>query len=139
MEDDQIQPEPRRRRHLPDDEDDRPRRRRDDDDDDDVDVRRIRRSSSDDETQFIVPTNVSAWSLVACYAGFIGMCLPLAGLAFAIPAFICGIIALRKRKKATSYGAITSDIRAVLGLVFSSIALLLWGGVLVMVFISSLK
>src|SRR5262249_32778137 len=81
-----------------------------------VDVRRLRRDEpTDDPVQFIVPTNVSVWSLIACYAGLIGMCLPVIGLVFAIPAFICGIVALRKRKKAATYSAVTSDIRAVMG------------------------
>jgi predicted branched-subunit amino acid permease len=91
-------------------------------------VRRRHRPAQDDAVQFLVPTNVSGWSIVACYAGFIGMCLPLFGLVFAIPAVICGIEAQRRRKKTASYGSVTSDIRAILGLVFSSIAILLWGG-----------
>jgi hypothetical protein len=106
----------------------------------DVDLRRLRRQSEDvDPVQFIVPTNVSAWSLISCYAGLIGMCLPIIGLVFALPAFICGIIALRRRKKAANYGAVTSDVRAILGLVFSSIALLLWGGLGLAALLGSLK
>jgi hypothetical protein len=103
------------------------------------DVRRIRRDApSDDAVQFIVPTNVSVWSLIACYAGFIGMCVPFFGLVFAVPSFICGIVALRRRKKEASYGAVTSDVRAILGLVFSGIALLLWGGFLVVILLGQL-
>jgi hypothetical protein len=108
----------------------------------DVDVRRVRRRRApraDDPVQFLVPTNVSGWSIVACYAGFIGMCLPLFGLVFAIPAFICGIVALCKRKRTVSYGSVTSDIRAILGLVFSSVAILLWGGIILFVSLSRFR
>jgi hypothetical protein len=119
----------------PDDEfDDRPPRARRiddeaDEDDDDLDrpSRRRPRNRRRDEfepTELIVPTGVSAYSIVACYAGLIGMCLPGIGLVFAIPAFICAIIALRKRKQAATYGAVTSDIRAIAGLIMSSIGLL---------------
>jgi len=87
-------------------------------------------SGADDAVQFIVPINVSGWSLVACYAGFIGMCLPLVGLLFSVPAVICGIIALTRRPKGTTYGGITGNIRAVLGLIFGSIGILAWGGML---------
>jgi hypothetical protein len=86
--------------------------------------------SGDEAVQFIVPVNVSGWSLVACYAGFIGMCLPLVGLLFAVPAVICGIIALTRRPKGMTYGGITGNIRAVLGLIFGSIGILAWGGML---------
>jgi hypothetical protein len=89
-------------------------------------------------TDFIIPTNVSGWSLAACYFGLIGFCLPLAGLVFAIPAFICGIIALRRRKRAQSYGAVTSDIRAIVGLILSGLAIVLYGGALLVMLIASL-
>ena len=73
---------------------------------------------------FIIPTNVSAWSILACYLGLIGFCLPFIGLVFAIPAVIFGIVALRQRKKRkySSYGAVTSDVRAIIGLVLGSLA-----------------
>jgi hypothetical protein len=82
-------------------------------------------------TEFLVPTGVSRWSIASCYFGFIGLCLPFLGLVFAIPAFVCGVIALRKRRKSVSYGAVTSDIRAILGLVFSSLAILAYGGLII--------
>ena len=94
-------------------------------------ARRARTGQTIEPTDFIVPTNVSGWSIVACYAGLVGFCVPFAGLLFAIPAFICGIIALRKRKRGSSYGAVTSDIRAVIGLILSSLAILGWGGLLI--------
>jgi hypothetical protein len=113
----------------PDDEDDdrpRRRRRRDDDydddyEDDDYDDRPRRRRADDvDPVGFIVPTDVSVWSILACYLGLIGCVLhPLA-----LVAIVLGIVALRKRKKATSYGRVTSDIRAVIGIVLGSITVL---------------
>jgi len=90
-------------------------------------------------TEFLVPTGVSAWSIISCYAGFIGFCLPFVGVLFAIPAFICGIVALRKRRGAGSYGAVTSDIRAIIGLILSSLAILGWGGLLVVLLLEKGK
>ena len=96
--------------------------------------RRRRRPPPEPEiqpTDFLVPTNVSPWAMASCYMGFVGFCLPLVGLVFAIPGFICGIIAVRKRAKAASYGAVTSNIRAIIGLVLSSLAIVLYGGFLI--------
>src|SRR5438105_2524601 len=55
-------------------------------------------------THLIIPLNVSIWSLLSCYLGLLG-CVPLVGLLFAIPAFICGVVAMMKRKQAATYGA----------------------------------
>jgi hypothetical protein len=134
---------PRRRPRRDDDDfedDDRPRRRYDDEEEDDEDDRPRRRRSSGgglEPTDLIVPTGVSAYSIVACYAGLVGMCLPLLGAPFALVAFVCAIIALRKRKSgsAASYGKVTSDIRAIVGLIFSSIGLLInFGFLLILLF-----
>jgi hypothetical protein len=94
--------------------------------DDDRLPRRSKRKSSDVEaTEFIVPTNVSIWSILSCYLGLIGFCLPVVGLVFAIPAVIFGIMGLRRRKKTGSYGAVTSDIRAIIGLVLGGLGTLI--------------
>lgn len=120
--------------HDDDDADDRPRkrRRRDDEEDEDDDdrPRRRRRQSSDDAGQFLVPTDVSAWSIIACYAGAIGCIVPC----FALPGLICAIVALlqRKTKKKSSYGSVTSDIRAVIGLVCSGVTILGWTVILIL-------
>jgi hypothetical protein len=84
---------------------------------------RGRKSGDVEAVDFIIPTNVSAWSILACYLGLIGFCIPFIGMVFAIPAVIFGIIALRKRRKATSYGAVTSDIRAIIGIVLGSLGI----------------
>lgn len=115
-----------------DDDDDRPRRprrRRDDDDDydDDSDDRPRRRSSGDLEPAgMIVPLGVSPLSLAACYIGIIGLCLW-----FPAPiALVCGILALRRRKpNPGSYGSVTSDVRAWIGVVLGGIGTLLLLGV----------
>jgi hypothetical protein len=106
---------------------------RDDDDDLDEPVRRRQRVEAVQPTDFLIPTYVSGWAIASCYFGLIGLALPCVGLVFAIPAFICGIIAIKKRSKLQTYGTVTSNIRAVLGLVFSGLAILLYGGGLVVV------
>jgi hypothetical protein len=74
----------------------------------------------------IVPVNVSGWALAACYAGLIGLCLPFAGLLFAIPGLVCGIIAYQRQRQTP--GPASGQFRTLLGLIFSTIAILLWGG-----------
>jgi hypothetical protein len=104
------------------------RERRYEDEEEDPIERRIRRHDTTEATDFLIPTNVSGWSLAACYCGLIGFCLPLLGLPFALTGVVCGIVALRRRRKAASYGAVTSDIRAVLGLILGGLGVLVWGG-----------
>ena len=83
------------------------------------------RSSDVEAVDFIVPTNVSVWSILSCYLGLIGFCLPVIGLVFAVPAVVFGIIALRRRKKTGSYGAVTSDVRAIIGLILGGLGTLI--------------
>jgi hypothetical protein len=109
---------------LPDDEPRRPRRR--DGEDDDFDDRpRRRRPPEVDATDFLIPTGVSAYSMAACYFGLFSCFIPVLGLLMAIVALPCGVVALRRRKKrASNYGSVTGDIRAVVGIVCSSLTLL---------------
>ncbi len=86
--------------------------------------RPMKQSAEIGAVDFIVPTHVSGASILSCYMGLIGFCLPLFGLVFAIPAVIFGIIALRRRRKAASYGAVTSDIRAIIGLILGGLGTL---------------
>jgi len=97
----------------------------------------LQQSNTIEVTDFLVPTNVSAWAIASCYMGFIGFCLPFIGLIFAVPAFISGIIALRKWRKRSSYGSVTSNIRAIIGLILSGLAILIWGGCLVAMAVTS--
>jgi hypothetical protein len=115
------------------DDDDHCRRRLDDDNSDDYqdgnyeddDCPRRRRSDALDPVEFIVPTDVSGWSIVACYVGLISCFLPFVGIFPAVVAITCGIIALRKRKKAITYGRVTSDLRAIVGVVLGGLTLVI--------------
>ncbi len=87
--------------------------------------RRPRRGKSVEATDFLVPTDVSGWAIASCYMGLIGFCLPVFGLLFAIPAVIFGYVALKKQKRAQSYGEVTSNARAVIGIVLGSLGILI--------------
>ena len=108
------------------DDEPRPRRRRDPDDADDR-PRRPREEPEFEATDILIPTGVSGYSIAACYLGLVS-CLPVVGLLFGIIALACGIIALRQRKKKRapgSYGAVTSDMRAIIGIVLGGIGTLI--------------
>ena len=127
----------------PIDEDDRRRRlrRRDPDDiDEDEDrPRRRRREPEFEATDILIPTGVSAYSMAACYFGLFSCFIPVLGLLMALIALPCGIRALRRRKKKSTYGSVTGDIRAVIGIVCSSLTLLGYLVVGVLIMIGSLK
>lgn len=89
-------------------------------------------------TDLLIPRGVSTWSMAACYLGLIGMCLPVVGFPLALFALICSIVAITRRKKSGSYGAVTGDIRAIVGLVFGLIGTVGWGIVLIMMAASSM-
>lgn len=115
-------------------------RRRDEDDEFDDRPRRRRRESEIEATDFLIPTNVSGYSIAACYFGLVSCFLPFIGLLLALIALPCGIVALRRRKKKPgSYGAVTGDARAVIGIIFSSLALLYNIPLVVLMIISNLK
>ncbi len=119
----------------------RPARNEDDDDEDDRPRRRssYRKEPTTEATDFLVPTNVSGWAIASCYLGLFGCLLPVAGLIFAVPAVIFGIIAIRKPRREGNYGAVTSNVRAIIGLVLSTLSILLWGGVLVLFALGKIK
>jgi predicted branched-subunit amino acid permease len=107
---------------------------------DEVDDRPRKKQSGDVEAvDFLIPTNVSGWSIASCYMGLIGLCLPFVGLLFSIPALIFGIIALKKRRRATSYGAVTSDIRAIVGIVLSTLSIVLYTTLFILIATGALK
>lgn len=111
---------------MPDDtEDDRPRRprRRSDDPDYDPDDYEDRTRDRDEDFNpagLIVPLGASPFSIISCYTGLLGLCVPVLG----VIALVTGILALRGRKKvaAANYGSVTSDIRAWVGIAFG-----IWG------------
>jgi predicted branched-subunit amino acid permease len=90
--------------------------------------------------QFVVPINVSVWAIISCWAGLIGFCIPLAGLIFTIPAVVCGIIALRQiRRRDPSYGKMTGQVRAVIGLVFGGLGTIVHLGLATVVLLGALE
>jgi hypothetical protein len=107
--------------------------------DEEEDRPRKRHSGDVEAVDFIIPTNVSGWSIASCYMGLIGLCLPFVGLIFSIPALIFGIIALKKRRRATSYGAVTSDIRAIVGIVLSTLSILLYTTLFILIATGALR
>src|SRR3954469_21441220 len=129
---------------MPDDiDDDEPRRRprrRDPEEDEDDDRPRRRRPPEVEATDFLIPTGVSAYSMAACYFGLFSCFIPVLGLLMAIIALPCGIAALRRRKKrASTYGSVTGDIRAVVGIVCSSLTIVGYLVVGVLIAAGSLK
>ena len=77
--------------------------------------------------------------MAACYFGLFSCFIPVLGLLMALIALPCGIRALRRRKKKSTYGSVTGDIRAVIGIVCSSLTLLGYLVVGVLIMIGSLK
>jgi hypothetical protein len=119
------EPRPHRRRY-PDD-DDRPRRRREE--------------PEFEATDILIPTGVSGYSIAACYLGLVS-CVPVIGLLLGIIALICGIIALRQRKKKRapgSYGAVTSDMRAIIGIILGAIGTLINLPITIIVIVGALQ
>jgi hypothetical protein len=87
-------------------------------------------------TELLVPGG-STYAIISLYVGLIGLCLPFVGIVFAVPAFVCGVVAVRRWKKSDSYGGVTSNLRAVLGLIISGLAVLLWGGVWIAILLNA--
>src|SRR5262245_18063697 len=119
---------------MPSDDDDRiegedrpsRRHRRDDYDEDDRPDRRPPPPPGVEATDFLIPTNVIGYSIATCYLGLISW-LPAIGLVTGVVAIVCGILTLRRRKTSSqpgSYGAVTGDIRAVVGIVLGTIGIL---------------
>jgi hypothetical protein len=118
----------------PDDRRERRRRPSRDEDYDDEDgdnrPRRRRRPSGVEASEFIIPTGVSGFSIAACYFGLVSCFLPFIGVVLALIALPCGIIALFRKKRTDSYGSVTSDVRAIIGVCLSSLTLLAHAGIL---------
>lgn len=100
---------------------------------DDRPSRRPRQDHGPEPTDFLIPTDVSPWAIGSCYLGLVAFCLPFIGAILGLVAVLLGILALRqrKKKKANSYGSVTSNIRAVIGLILGSLAVVGWGGLFV--------
>lgn len=85
--------------------------------------RRREEPRHDSSLQAILPVNVSPWAVAAFFTGLVG-CIPLVGIPFALAAIVCGILGLVRRPADTgTYGGATSNVRAVLGIVFGVLGL----------------
>jgi hypothetical protein len=114
---------PRKRKSPPPDDDgnDRPRRRDDDDDDFDRKRRNIGREDDDDGSNSplsaVVPVGVSIWALASLYLALLGCIIP----GFGLIAIFCGVMAFATHKQKASYGSISGNLRAILGIVIGAI------------------
>ena len=83
---------------------------------------------------FLVPRNVSIWSMLAFYIGFLSCIIPYAGFFLGIAVIGFAVTALCRRRRNTSYGEVSSDLRGVFGLLFGIASTLIWGLLLVQKF-----
>jgi hypothetical protein len=114
MADDEIRegdPELPRRKNAPpsddEDDDDRPRRRRRRDNDGD------REAPEESALGAVVPLGVSVWALVSLYSALLSCVIPGLGLV----AIIAGILAFVTHKQKATYGSVSGNIRAIIGIV----------------------
>ncbi len=85
-----------------------------------------------DSTGGVIPyKNVPA--LLAYYFGLFSL-LPCIGIVLAIPAFVLGIMGLRKRKQNP---AVKGSVHAWIGIVMGGLMTLLWGGAIVLAIIGA--
>ena len=102
---------PRKKRAAPrddpddEDDDDRPRRRRRRDDD--------REAPEESALGAVVPLGVSIWALVSLYSALLSCVIPGLGLV----AIIAGILAFVTHKQKATYGSVSGNIRAIIGIV----------------------
>lgn len=90
-----------------------------------------------DAVDFIIPAHVSGWAMASCYLGLIGFCLPFIGILFAIPGLVCGILAWQRRSASSSYRSKTSNLRTIVGIVLSSLSIIGYGTILVIMILSN--
>lgn len=133
MADDDIQEgEPRKKKKAPppdDDDDDRPRKKRpadEDEDEEDRPKKKKKMAREDDDghdlgdtaLSAVVPVGGSIWALLSLYSALLCFVpgLPLLAILF-------GVIALFTHKHKASYGSITGNLRAILGIVIGLIVI----------------
>jgi hypothetical protein len=124
---DEDEDRPRKKRPLPsDDEDDdlprKKRRPRDDEEEERMDVRRRKRRDADEDEGgdlgnnplgAVVPLGVSVWALLSLYSSLLSCVVPGLGLL----GILFGVIAFATAKHKATYGSISGNMRAVLGIV----------------------
>jgi hypothetical protein len=129
--DDDDDDRPRKKKSRPSadtDDDDRPRKKRpsrDDDDDDDDRPRKRRRRDEDEQEDdddlgnsplgAVVPLGTSIWALASFYLALVSCVVPLPLLG--LIAVVLGAVSFFRQNHKASYGSITGNIRAVLGIV----------------------
>ena len=85
-----------------------------------------------DATGGIIPYK-NGPALAAYYLGIFSL-LPCIGLVLAIPAFILGIMGLKKRKENP---AVKGSVHAWIGIIMGGIFTLVWGGAIVLMFVGT--
>ena len=125
-------PEKRKKKAAPPDDEDRPRKkRRDDDDEEDEDrprkKRKIARDEDDDDLgnsplSAIVPVGGSIWALGSFYLALLSCLVPIPLLG--LIAIGLGVLAFVTHKQKASYGSMTGNIRAVLGILIGFVTMI---------------
>jgi hypothetical protein len=120
----------RKKKAPPPDDDDRPRKKRPAADDDDEAPRKKKKVAKDDDEgedlgasplSAIIPVGGSIWALLSLYLSMISCVVPGLWLV----SLLCGVLAFVTHKHKASYGSIAGNMRAILGIVFSLIAMVL--------------
>lgn len=130
----------------PEDDDDRPKKKRPADDDDDEKPKKKKPRMDDDEEgasdlgnsplSAIIPVGGSIFALLSLWLGVFAVVAGIAGLilfqkdvlSLIIPAFwpisfLCGVLSFFTHKHKASYGSITGNLRAILGILASLVAM----------------
>ena len=115
MADDKIRegdPEKRKKKAAPPDDEDRPRKKRRDDDDD----------LGNSPLSAIVPVGGSIWALGSFYLALLSCLVPIPLLG--LIAIGLGVLAFVTHKQKASYGSMTGNIRAVLGILIGFVTMI---------------
>jgi hypothetical protein len=89
--------------------------------------------TSGDATGGVIPYK-NAPALLAYYFGIFSL-LPCVGLLLAVPAFVLGIVGLKKRRENP---AVKGAVHAWIGIILGGFFTLLWGGLIVFGFVGAL-
>jgi hypothetical protein len=127
-------PDKARKKKAPppdDDDDDRPRKKRrpDDDEDDEAPRKKKKAAKHDDDDDdlgssplsAIIPVGGSIWALLSLYLSMVSCIVPGLWLI----SLLCGVLAFVTHKHKASYGSVAGNMRAILGIAFSLIAMVL--------------
>lgn len=128
------EPQPSKKKPVPapvDDEDEKPKKkRRDADEEGGSDI-------GSSPLSAVVPVGGSIWALLSFYIALLSCIVPLPLLG--LIAIILGGLAFMTHKHKASYGSITGNMRAVLGIVIGLVTMIFYSIVLVLWAIGTLK